>query len=29
MAMYDFDLEINRYNTNSLKYDIKRGRPSL
>ncbi len=27
MAMYDFDLEINRYNTNSLKYDIKRGRP--
>ena len=27
MGNYNFDLEINRYNTNSLKYDIKRGRP--
>lgn len=27
MGKYNFDLEINRYNTNSLKYDIKRGRP--
>ena len=26
MGNYNFDLEINRYNTNSLKYDIKRGR---
>ena len=27
MGNYNFDLEVNRYNTNSLKYDIKRGRP--
>ncbi|MGM9971960.1 MAG: MalY/PatB family protein [Anaeroplasmataceae bacterium] len=24
--MYDFDIEINRYNTNSLKYDFKKQR---
>lgn len=27
MGKYNFDIEINRYNTNSLKFDIKRGRP--
>ncbi len=27
MGKYNFDEEINRYNTNSLKFDIKRGRP--
>ena len=27
MGKYNFDEEINRYNTNSLKFDILRGRP--
>ena len=26
MGNYNFDIEINRYHTNSLKFDIKRGR---